>query len=377
MAAPEEETMAEILQSQSQPELPAGKSAAAAEVSTIDASMVCNSGMPPPLESPSASSKGKGASHSVSTKSVAAHKGHRNLAIRSTTAFCQGIVSASLIDVKETYVPVAFLNFCAATTLAIQFRTGNPLMFALRGSCSWLLFLLLVYNVMCGKTWAWDYNEMCVSGAWHDERAPLRIIHVVGCLRLFLNGTSLFCQFTFPHRMFADHGNEQLFFRGCVQASGVVLHVLLFAMKRSELDGTKWERSNHEEVSHFFRILFIAISSWSLFHQWWHTSVGHTGHALSDAYEHKRRNGHGLCHSLCHMHVHMLHLHGHHKVDGEGHMHCHHDEESKVDGEGHGEEQKEPRKDDSSPKDELRETSPADAQIPPSDEVDETYITSV
>lgn len=375
--------MAEISSSSHQLEPPAGKSTAESEVSTTGVSMVCNSGMPPPLESPSA--KATGAIHTVSARTVAAHKGHRNLAIRASTAFCQGVVSSSLIDVKETYIPVAFLNFCASTTLAVQFRTGNPLMFALRGSCSWFLCLLLIYNVMCGKTWAWEHSDKCVSAAWHDAREPLRIIHIFGCIRLFLNGTSLFCQFSFPHRMFAGHGNEQLFYRGCVQASGVILHVLLFTMKRTQIDGTKWERSTHEELSHFLRIFFIAISSWSLFHQWWHTGTGHTGHPLSDAYEHKRSNGHGLFHSLCSMHKHAGKLRQKAKEKAEhalNHaMHHHHDKngehKSKDDGQGHGEEQKAPRKDESSSKDEHRETSPPDVQLPPSDEVGESCITSV
>lgn len=369
--------MASISTMSHQPEAPAAKSVAAAEVSIAGISTVCNSGLPPPLESPSAMAASTSTAHAMSARTVAAHKGHRNLAIRATTAFCQGIISCSLIDVKEQYIPVAFLNFCASSTLVVQFRTGNPLMFALRGSCSWLLCLLLIYTVMCGKTWAWDHDEKCVTKAWHDARESLRIIHIFGSIRLFLNGLSLFFQFCFPHRMFAGHGNQQLFCRGCIQASGVVLHILLFTMKRTQLDGTKWERSTQEELSHFLRILFIALSSWSLFHQWWHTGVGHTGHPLSDAYEHKRSQGHGLSHSLCSMHQHAGKLRQKAKEKAEHAMHnaMHHhpndngEHQSKVDGQRHGEKQKESRKDETSSKDEHRETSPAAVQIPPGGEV--------
>jgi len=233
-------------------------------------------------------------------KSVRAHKGHRILMIRGFSGLCQTTISLSLVGIKDQFYLVGALQFFGSMTLFFQWRTGNPLMFVLRGGVSWCLCLIAIYTATCGKIWLWE--EECNRKAWHDAREPLRMLHCVGAVRRFFNGLSLFCQFKNPQRMFQGHGNEQLFFRGCIQASGVVIHSLLYTMKRLELDGTQWERETHEELSHFLRMIFIVVSSWSLFHQWWFTGKGATGHPLSNAYEHLRRHGSSVGNSLGGMH---------------------------------------------------------------------------
>lgn len=239
-------------------------------------------------------------------KSLKAHAGHRNLAIRACTSLGQGVVSVWLIssDVKDQLIPVAIFQFCSSMTLAFQFRTGNPLMFVLRGCCSWGICICAIHAAACGKTWPWGEDVQCVTAAWHDIREPLRVLHVLAAVRVFFNGLSLFCQFKFPTVMFLGHGNIQLFCRGCCQMSGLLIHVPRYILKRTQLDGTKFERKMQEEMAHFFRCLFIFCSALSLWHQWWNTGKGHTGNALSDAYETCRRQGLSTKDSLRSMRIH-------------------------------------------------------------------------
>merc|ERR1740130_978569 len=100
---------------------------------------------------------------------------------------------------------------------------------------------------------------------------------------MFLNGLSLFCQYMFPHRMFMGHGNVQLFVRGCVQATGVPIHFARFFLKSVEFHETTAPLDY--TINFLFGGLLIPISSWSLFHQWKHTSAGNTGHPVSDMFE--------------------------------------------------------------------------------------------
>merc|ERR1712045_998304 len=112
-----------------------------------------------------------------------------------------------------------------------------------------------------------------------DTRLVFRILHIVAALRMVLNGSSLFLQYRYPHRMFASHGNEQLFYRGCIQATGVPINIIRGALKISILTGTEYERLPVEVAVNFVRaFVTIPISSGSLLNQWWCTKKGATGH---------------------------------------------------------------------------------------------------
>jgi hypothetical protein len=211
------------------------------------------------------------------------HKGHRNLLIRSCTAFAQATVTAWLVGYDISRPPQSLYiisQLVGSMSLFVQWRTGNPKMFIVRGLSNWFACMVAIYHTKCGATWP---SDPCADGPWEDERISLRILSTFATIRLFLNGLSLMCQYRFPHRMFRGHGNEQLFYRGCVQASGIPIHICRFFVKTVQLDG------NHvplDYTSNFLRgCLIIPIASWSLFHQWYNTSKGNTGHPASDLYE--------------------------------------------------------------------------------------------
>jgi len=86
--------------------------------------------------------------------------------------------------------------------------------------------------------------------------------------------------------MFLGHGNVQLFIRGSIQATGVPIHFARFFYKSVEFAGTAYSGDPLDYTANFLNAcLLIPISSWSLFHQWKHTSAGSTGHPASDAFE--------------------------------------------------------------------------------------------
>mmetsp|Transcript_134870 Transcript_134870/g.247866 ORF Transcript_134870/g.247866 Transcript_134870/m.247866 type:complete len:350 (-) Transcript_134870:48-1097(-) len=236
-----------------------------------------------------------------SLAALQAHKGHRNLFIRGCCAACQMLISIWLAQNSEPTYVVAVFQGIGSLTLFMQWRKGNPLMFLARGCCSWALCFVSIYAASCGsRKWPGD----CGQKAWRDDRVILRILHIIAAVRVFANGLSLFCQFMFPHRMFLGHGNEQLFYRGCIQATGVIIHIARFVRKTAQSDQFKQPRE--DLIGHWLRTLFIAISSWSLFHQWWHTGAGHTGHPLSDAWENLRKEDKKVSHSLKTMHDHAV-----------------------------------------------------------------------
>jgi len=187
---------------------------------------------------------------------------------------------------------ICFLQIVSGITLVVQWRTGNPMMFVGRGFSNWAQALVTLHSVGCGKEWFWDLDA-CEQKYWHDERRALKIIHIVMVLRNFLNGCSLFCQCHWPQIMFLGHGNLQLFLRGGVQSSGIILHSMLLGFKES-FRGTEVEARelDIQLVFHTLRIILVTISAWSLFHQWWYTGKGQTGHKVSDLHEHLRRVGH-------------------------------------------------------------------------------------
>lgn len=248
----------------------------------------------------SAQSTKSAGDHSIAA--IRAHKGHRNLFVRGCATVAQLALTIALIPEKEENSIVAVFQFLSACTLFVQWRTGNPWMFVGRGCCSWALCIVFVRQSICGTGWLWEFGSDCNDKAWDNSLLkPLRVLTLCAALRIFFNGVSLFCQFTFPQRMFWNHGNEQLFYRGCIQFTGVPIHILRYVFKL-DLHGTPFERIVLEELGHFIRIAAIIISSGSLINQWWLTGKGHTGHPLSNAFENLRADGHGLGETLAKMH---------------------------------------------------------------------------
>jgi len=237
---------------------------------------------------------GKGEAHPNATdamsKKVAAHKGHRNLLIRSCMSFAQATATAWLIGFDITRPAQMYYiisQLIGSASLFVQFRTGNPKMFLVRASSNWFACIIAIYATKCGSN---DNilipDEKCGDAAWQDDRISLRIVAVCASCRLFFNGLSLICQFKFPHKMFGGHGNLQLFCRGAVQATGVPIHLTRFILKNTVSVGQSWEAVALDYTVNMLRgCLFIPISSWSLFHQWYHTSAGNTGHPVSDMFE--------------------------------------------------------------------------------------------
>mmetsp|Transcript_90534 Transcript_90534/g.174297 ORF Transcript_90534/g.174297 Transcript_90534/m.174297 type:complete len:392 (+) Transcript_90534:70-1245(+) len=214
------------------------------------------------------------------------HKGHRNLFVRGLAslgnALLTGCVLGHGIDIPHQSLFFVF-QLASASTLLIQWRTARPSMFLWRGCSSLLMAIISFHLSVCGQRWPGDG---CVDVAWTDIRQVFRILHVFNSLQLVLNGLSCFLQYRYPHRMFASHGNEQLFYRGCIQATGVPINMLRGILKISMLTGTKYERLPFEVAVNFLRaFVTIPFSSGSLFNQWWYTQKGSTGHPTSDAHE--------------------------------------------------------------------------------------------
>jgi len=214
---------------------------------------------------------------------VSPHKGHRNLLIRSVASFFQATVSLWLVAYNISRPPQSMYmisQLIGSLSLFVQWRTGDPKMFVVRGCANWFRCIVAVYHTSCGATWP---SDPCFDEPWEDERVSLRILNTFATIRLFFNGLSLMCQYRFPHRMYKGHGNEQLFYRGCIQATGVPLHICRFFVKAVQLDG------NHMPLDYTANLirglLLIPISSTSLFNQWYNTSQGNTGHPSSDLHE--------------------------------------------------------------------------------------------
>jgi len=205
-------------------------------------------------------------------------------------AFCQASATCVLvvegIDLPHKPFLMVF-QLIASASLVWQWRTANPYMFLVRGWASWAIALLFTHSIPCGRNWYW---EECNSGAWQTHFMRFRTLQCISMVRMLCNGLSLFCQFRFPHRMFCGHGNEQLFYRGCIQAAGIPLHLAYGSLKLNDM-GTEYARTLPEVVVHFVRVPIIATAAWSLIDQWYTTGKNKTGHPLSDLYEQMSRAG--------------------------------------------------------------------------------------
>merc|ERR1711920_53842 len=110
------------------------------------------------------------------------------------------------------------------------------------GACaSFLRVLLLAHLAACGRVWFW---QDCDEQAWSDARRPFRFLHCFAAARMFLNGLSLILQWAFPERgVTAHYGNEQLFFRGVIRATGIPIYLARAVTKITDLTGTDYERT--------------------------------------------------------------------------------------------------------------------------------------
>eukprot|EP00747_Dinoflagellata_sp_TGD_P017774 gnl/TRDRNA2_/TRDRNA2_126042_c0_seq2.p1 gnl/TRDRNA2_/TRDRNA2_126042_c0~~gnl/TRDRNA2_/TRDRNA2_126042_c0_seq2.p1 ORF type:complete len:637 (-),score=59.36 gnl/TRDRNA2_/TRDRNA2_126042_c0_seq2:63-1973(-) len=219
------------------------------------------------------------------TAKISPHKGHRNLMIRCIITFAQACLTFWLIvygiDIPHQIFHIA-CQLASSATLFVQWRVGNPKMFILRGSANFVRSILALHAAACGRKWP---HEGCVDEAWSDFRQPFRVLALIGAIRFFMNGMSLCCQYKFAHRMLMGRGHEQLFYRGSVQAIGLPLSLAMGILKLTELADTKYERLPIEIAVNFLRCLLVPVAAGSLFHQWWHTHAGNSGHPVLDAWE--------------------------------------------------------------------------------------------
>jgi len=198
------------------------------------------------------------------------HSGHINLLIRASMALSQSVVTFSLvayeIDVPHK-LPLALFQVQVSLALFVQYRTGNTWMLVIRAVVSFLRMVLLLHLAVCGRLSSWDD---CHTEGWSDLRRPFRMLHCLAALRMFLNAISLFAQFVFPGRgTTATYGDEQLFYRGVIRATGIPIFLARGVSKISDLSDTEWERIPLEIVMNFIRcFIIIPIQTWSLFHQW-------------------------------------------------------------------------------------------------------------
>mmetsp|Transcript_162415 Transcript_162415/g.299668 ORF Transcript_162415/g.299668 Transcript_162415/m.299668 type:complete len:483 (+) Transcript_162415:109-1557(+) len=216
-------------------------------------------------------------------KKARAGKGHRNLLIRGCTALLSAVLTAILIAYSTDNphkVPTVCAQVVSASSLFIQWRTGRPSMFVLRACCNFAIAVIDLHGVVCGRN---PLGGKCSTLQWRMRRVTWFFI-----LRAICNGASLVCQFRYPHVMFRGHGNLQLFCRGCIQATAVLLGAAKLIFQLRVQLGHKLAPDHlilEIIIGCISSFLLVPISAGSLFHQWWMTSAGKTGHAKSDAWE--------------------------------------------------------------------------------------------
>lgn len=221
-------------------------------------------------------------------KKARAHKGHRNLLIRAVTTFLSATCTVVLIvyDIDLPHkLPLLCSQLLSGLTLLIQWRTGRPSMFLCRACCNFSIALINAHSAVCGRN---SLGGTCGSATWDTELRAMRISTCLSVFRSVCNGLSLSCQYRYPYIMFRGHGNLQLFCRGCVQLSGTFIGIYKFIIQLSIERGSKSE-PEYQDLEIILGLitscLLVPIVASSLFHQWWMTSAGKTGHAKSDAWE--------------------------------------------------------------------------------------------
>ncbi|CAK0886285.1 unnamed protein product [Prorocentrum cordatum] len=234
---------------------------------------------------------------STTMRSFLWSKGHRNLLIRGITSFCQAMATLVLV-VEAVDMPhkpfLMVFQLVASASLICQWRTADPRMFVVRGCASWAQASLFLHSIPCGRSWIWDH---CATETWSTSMRMFRIMQVFKLVNRICNGLSLFCQFLFPQRMYGGHGNEQLFYRGWVQMTGIPINLTIGILKLYGVDSVR-EHELAEILIDFVRIPIIAVASWSLLDQWYTTGPNNTGHPFSDLYESLSRAGQTPCAAL-------------------------------------------------------------------------------
>lgn len=208
---------------------------------------------------------------------LSAHKGHNQLGVRSAINICHAILSFAVMlgrDPIPQDVMTMMAQVCSATTLFVQWRSGDPRMFVARGIVSWVRAIFILHWSTCGRNAPWPSAECDIEG-WVDLRWPFRVLLVYAAIRQIFNGTSLFLQFAFPNRgVTATCGNEQLWYRSKIQLTGIPMQFLQGLLKEYILGDTIHKRPLIEAVVNFLRCFLIVGSATSLKVQWRSTGTG-------------------------------------------------------------------------------------------------------
>ena len=137
-------------------------------------------------------------------------------------------------------------------------------MFIVRAILSYIRAVSAIHTALCGRA---QQGTECTFIGWDDIRIPGRAICIFACLRLVANGTSIMIQYNHPERTFLDRGNDQLFYRSLIQATGTPMNFLRGVLKIVLLSGTVYERHEIEIYADLTRaLLLVPICSISLFH---------------------------------------------------------------------------------------------------------------
>eukprot|EP00930_Biecheleria_cincta_P037502 TRINITY_DN25748_c0_g1_i1.p1 TRINITY_DN25748_c0_g1~~TRINITY_DN25748_c0_g1_i1.p1 ORF type:complete len:538 (-),score=73.81 TRINITY_DN25748_c0_g1_i1:70-1683(-) len=202
-------------------------------------------------------------------------KGHRNLGIRGGTTICEGLLTLITIAYGDNIAIdslMAICQFWAGATLIVQWRTADPKMFIARAIPSYIRCVWSFYAAGCGRRWPW---EACNVEGWSDDRCVFRVLHCFAAVRFFLNGLSLTLQYRYPKAGVGQHGNEQLFYRGCVRLGGIPLQLFRAFLKLGQMPDTLYARQPVEIFINLVRALIVVpIASWSLLNQWATSGTG-------------------------------------------------------------------------------------------------------
>jgi hypothetical protein len=206
---------------------------------------------------------------------VEPHKGDRNLLIRSVFESLQLFLTFWLICFRIDTFHNSVQGFCEISTavaLLVQWRADHASTHYVRAFVSFLTVPSFVHLGICGYGWPWDG---CDADAWSDMRRPYRNLMLLAAVRMLANGISLVCQNAYPARgVTATYGNEQLFFRSLIRASGIPLYASITLQAFTEFNGTKWQRPAIEIVINLIRAcLILPILTMSLIHQWRYTGI--------------------------------------------------------------------------------------------------------
>lgn len=215
------------------------------------------------------------------------HKGHNQLAVRGVLTVCQACVNVVLIvhHVDNPHKSIMVdMQLWAAVTLFLQWWTGSSYCFPARAVSGILRALLTSHAMVCGRKWSGLYwwqpltfsgshdahdPHDCATEGWTDMRMAFRILHLCAAMRFLGVATSLILQFLYPERGVTEtNGNEQLYYRALIKATGVPIQVLRGLLKIVLLSNTPFERLTVEIVMNFVLAALTACNSTSLYVQY-------------------------------------------------------------------------------------------------------------